>query len=165
MEPINETRIDWTYVRFQFEVLGMSPSDIAEELPSLSPGLVEQAAREGKWKAGNLDSLVPAIQKAEGEEDGLEAFTAATKAHLVGASLVKQRALFPTFAKCEAVLLSKLTLAAQSIDPADEKACNRLSNLVKAFQGLINHNNFLTLQTAEAGDDKGFTIQIMQQVN
>lgn len=168
MEPLSETRIDWTFIRFQFEVLGMSTQDIAEETPNLSQGLVEQAVKEGHWTAGNLETLVPVVQKAPGEEESLETFTAALKAHLVGATLVKQRALFPVFAKCEAVLLSKILQAAQGVDVNDEKACNRLGHLVKSFQGLLAQNAFLTMQTAtgEAGDGGNkITVQIMQQVN
>jgi hypothetical protein len=168
MEPLSETRIDWTFIRFQFEVLGLSTKDIAEETPSLSQGLVEQAVKEGHWTAGNLDTLVPMVRKTPGEEESLETFTAALKAHLVGATLVKQRALFPVFAKCEAVLLSKILQAAQGVAVNDEKACNRLGHLVKSFQGLLAQNAFLTMQTAtgEAGDGGNkITVQIMQQVN
>ena len=168
MEPLSETRIDWTFIRFQFEVHGMSAQNIAEETPNLSQGLVAEAAREGRWTAGNLETLVPVVQKAPGEEESLETFSAALKAHLVGATLVKQRALFPVFAKCEAVLLSKILQAAQSVDITDEKACNRLGHLVKSFQGLLAQNAFLTMQTAtgEAGDGGNkITVQIMQQVN
>ena len=166
MEQNNGTKIDWTYLRFQYEILGMSAKDIAEETPNLSEGLLEQAIQEGNWRPGSLDSLVPVMQNTEGPEDSLEAFTAATKAHLVGANLVKQRALFPSFAKCEAILLSKILLAANSVDATDEKACNRLTNLVKALQGLLAHNTFLTMQTGTAGEGEGkIIVQVMQQVN
>lgn len=166
MEPINATKIDWTYLRFQYEILGMSAKDISEETPNLSEGLIEQAIKEGGWVSGNIDSLVPVVQNTEEVEGSLEAFTAATKAHLVGANLVKQRALFPSFAKCEAILLSKVLQAANSVDATDEKACNRLTNLVKAFQGLLAHNSFLTMQTGSAGDGEGkIVVQVLQQVN
>lgn len=168
MEPITQTQIDWKLLRFQYEVLGISLQQLADEHPCTNIGLIEDAAAEQGWKSSNLDALVPVLSNSPDTLNSAEQFAETTKSFLVGANLVKQRALFPEFARCEAVLLSKLTQAALSIDPSDEKACTRLTNLVKSLQGLLNNNNFLTATVGDgegAVGGNGFTIQIMQQVN
>jgi hypothetical protein len=167
MEPMNQKQVDWNLLKFQYEVLGVSAEQLAEENPNTSLGLIQDAIQEQHWIAGSIDSLVPVIQQEDNEAAALEQYTNATKAHLVGANLLKQKALFPEFAKVEAVLLSKVAQAALAVDANDEKACHRLNNLVKSLQGLLANNQFLTTTIDQDADPNGngFTVQIVNQVS
>lgn len=164
MEALVPKINSWSLWKFQYEVLGMSAKQIAEESSNISEGLLLEAIKEQNWKPGNLEALVPTLQSQETADT--DTYNRALRAQLLGASLVKQRALFPEFAKAEAVLLNKITEAAATLDISDEKMFNKVSNLVKALQGLLSNNTFLTTTIGDE-DDKGtrFVVNVVQQVN
>lgn len=167
MESNNAKSVDWNLLKFQYEVLGFTIDQLAKENPSTTAGLIQDAAKEQRWEAGSIDTLVPVIQNEDNNKNSLEQFTEAAKAQLIGSNLMKQKHLFPEFAKCEAILLSKISQAAISLDMNDEKAYTKISNLVKSLQGLLAHNQFLTttIDPESTAGGSGFSVTINQQIN
>lgn len=157
---------DYTHLRFQYEVLGMSPQEIAEANPPMNAFAVEQLVAELSWSepaAQNGVATQAHTLASMSAEEATEELIASAKAELTRASVMKQLALFNRFASAESQLLTKITQAIDEANPTDVKA---IKDLVGAFQALTTQNPLMTVKMAndEDGDGK-VVVQVLNQVS
>lgn len=103
--------VDWDLVRFNYEALGRSISDLAKEF-DVPETVVTYASRENKWKRIPLEELQQ--RKAE--------------------------YLTPRYFALETTLLSKAMSMAVKLDPEKPAASSTLKTLVGVLKDLIASN-------------------------
>ena len=138
--------------RFDYEYLGRSIDELAR-MYNFPKDSIEMEIEESEWVRKIEPTALPDTKDVEKFASDLESIT---RSKLSIISLFRQIDNQPLIAQLEKVFLEKALELAASLNPQDDKASNKLTNLVKAVTILQDRNPIdLANQFKEAVNGSG----------
>ncbi|MDY0389047.1 MAG: hypothetical protein RBT65_18390 [Methanolobus sp.] len=144
---------------FDYTFMGKSEEDISRvyNIPLVN---VQHEVRSGNWVRKIEPAELPATSDIEKFTEQLKTIT---EKRLTIVSLFRQIENQPLYAQIEKVLLQKILVLAEQIEPADDKAALKLTNLTKALGNILERNPInLSEQVTELSKGKGSVTVLIQ---
>lgn len=155
---------DWDLVRVQYELFGEDPTVIAEE-NDVSLSMVEYAIEDGGWERLPMSSVSSDIKDLTSLEEVTDDLLDAIKQKMSLHQVVKLSAFNPKYTALEAVILSKATEIAKSLNPDQPGAAQQLKTLTEVISSLQSKNQVALPSAQEDGTGSRLVVQIMNKVS
>lgn len=154
--------VDWGLIRVQFETLGCSVEQLAEEF-GISKSMIQYAIEEENWKQLPICSAVQDWRDVDQVQDIGEELISEVQDRMRIMRTVKQSALSPKYIALETAILGKGLEVIRGIHPESPNAASQLKQITDVLQSLTGSKS-AGVNGPTQSEKQSLTVKVMSHV-